>query len=58
MKHCTTPQAARIYAHNQDLSALVLILRLRILGGPIVVTSKTSDACREEVHVYQNGGKV
>ena len=31
VKHRTAPQAARIYVHNQDFNALVLILRLCIL---------------------------
>ena len=57
--HRTAPQATRIYVHNQDLNALVLILRLCILVRPIVVTSpKTGDACGVEVHVYHNGSKV
>ena len=28
VKHCTTLQAARIYVHDQDFNALVLILQL------------------------------
>ena len=31
MPQRTAPQAARIYVHNQDFNALVLILQIRIL---------------------------